>query len=359
VARLGVNATGGLYLARKATGGPPVTLKIFSAEMSANAEFARNFKTAAKYGVLLKHEGINSVVDVGRDRGRLYCASEYVKGRSLRYILEKQGRLPLALAVDIARQAAAALAYAHSQGVVHGDIKPSNLIIDVAKKVRLANFGVVNNPLHNRLAISKMAGAAPIYAAPELAARDARPTVRSDVYSLGATLYHMLTGQPPHQAGSPVETLLRIAEEDLQPPSALVPDIPPNADKLVMAMLSVEPKDRHSEMTGLIEDLDTLVAAAPGTALPPAKATKPKPATTTEAAETDEPAAAQAPPPRRSRLGAVLCLLLLLACATGACAMTLMAPPTPPIPAVKPLPEASPDAPVLRSRPPQRRPIGG
>ncbi len=348
LARLGTNASGGLYLASKGDGGQLVTLKIFSGTLSKDKDFARSFKSAAKDGVILKHEGINRVVDVGRDRGRVYCASEYVKGRSLRYLLEKQGKFKLPLALNIARQIAEALACAHQQGVVHGDLKPSNVIVGSDFGVKIANFGVVTNPIHNLLAVSKMSGSAPIYAAPELAARNATPNASSDVYSLGATLYHMIVGKPPIEGSSPLQTLLRVAEEEIKPPGSLTKGVPEDVDKVVMAMLAIEPKQRHSEMKGVVEDLTALGAdKVPTPASKPAKAEK-------RAAPAIElsPEAAAAASQRRKQLlvSLVIAAAIGLVLFGGALGLVIAAPnpeqyPRPEISRLKP-PAAN--APVLK-----------
>jgi serine/threonine-protein kinase len=353
VARLGANATGGLYMARKGDSGPPVTLKIFSGELSRNKAFAESFKSTAKDGVILKHDSINRVIDVGRDRGRVYCASEYVKGRSLRYLLEKQGRLKTALALNIARQVAEALAYAHSQGVIHGDIKPSNIIVGSDTRVKIANFGVVSNALHNLLALSRKAGSAPIYAAPELAAKGAKPTVRSDVYSLGATLYHMVTGKPPVEGSSPVQTLMRLAEEEIKPPNSLVKGLPDDVGKVIMAMLAVEPKERHSEMAGVVEDL-TALGADKVKAPPPKKVEVPAAAAEGEvpAVQLDPETLAALAARRKQMISAVvLAAVIGLVFAAVAAVLFMLAPERPSMPEIGRLPPPAADAPVMKKKP--------
>lgn len=351
VARLGANASGGLYLASKGDDSTLVTLKIFSAALSKDKEFARSFKAAAKEGVILKHDLINRVVDVGRDRGRVYCASEYVKGRSLRHLLEKQGKFKVPLALNIARQIAEALDYAHKQGVVHGDLKPSNVILDSSFRVKIANFGVVNNPIHNLLAVSKMSGSAEIYAAPELAARKARPDARSDVYSVGAVLYHMIAGKAPYEGSSPLQTLARIAQEELDAPGSLVKGVPADVDKVVMAMLAVEPRQRHSSMDGVVEDLVAL-GADKVPAPPPRKKDEKKAAAGGEDGADPEADAARAE--RRGQLLASLLLAALLVLVFGGAALGLVlaAPGVKehPIPRISQLPPPAPDAPVFKKK---------
>ncbi len=363
IARLGVNASGGLYLASKGDEAKLVTLKIFSGALSKDKEFARSFKAAAKDGVILKHDLINRVVDVGRDRGRVYCASEYVKGRSLRYLLQKQGKFKVPLALNIARQIAEALNHAHQQGVVHGDLKPSNVVLDSSFKVKIANFGVVNNPLHNLMAISKMSGSAEIYAAPELAAKNAQPSARSDIYSVGAVLYHMIAGKPPYAGASPLQVLTRVAEEQLNPPGSIVKGIPANVDKVVMAMLALEPKERHSAMDGVLEDLIALGADK----IPTPKKSENKKKTERDgeaapAAELD-PGAAAAAAERRKQLVTtfILAAVIGLVFAGAALGLVIAAPSIDdyPEPSVSQLPPPAENAPIFKKKkekgPPKRR----
>ena len=329
-----------MYLARKGDEGPTVTLKVFSAGLSKGKDFAKNFGAEAKAGARLKHPAINRVLDVGRARGRVFCASEYAKGRSLRYLLEKQGRLKLGLALNLARQVAEALNYAHSQGLVHGDVKPSNVIMAPDTTIKVANFGIVENPLHNLLAVSKMSGSAPIYAAPELAVKGAKPTVKSDIYSLGAMLYHMIAGRPPFEGTSPVQMLMRVAEEELAPPSEQVKGLPEDVDAVVMAMLAVEPDERHADMAAVLEDLTDLGAEP---------APKPaEPAETEPAPEPDDPETAErkAEERRKTMVGVAAVVAVGAFFLITAIVLLILAPSVPQLPEVKQLPAPPPAAPA-------------
>jgi serine/threonine-protein kinase len=369
IARLGTNATGGLYLATKTDQAAPVTLKIFSAALSEDAEFAARFKSAARDGVILKHEFINRVIDVGRDRGRIYCASEYIKGRSLRYLLEKQGRFKPQLALNIGRQIAEALSYAHGQGVVHGDLKPGNVILSSDFRVKIANFGVVNNPLHNLLAVSRMSGSVPIYAAPELASESAKPTVRSEIYSLGAVLYHAITGRPPYEGSSPLHTLARVAEEELRPPGELVTGLHEKVDRVIMAMLSVEPGQRHSEMSGVVEDLIALGAEDAPKAKTASRRTPRDAPAAIEVKASPEAAEAARGGQKRLVTSLIPAAAVGLICAALAVGLVVAAPDpgAHPLPEISMLPEPAADAPVLSKKPSKPRrpasrpriPIGG
>jgi serine/threonine-protein kinase len=235
----------------------------------------------------------------------------------------------------------------------------------------VANFGIVTNPLHNLLAVSKLSGTAPVYAAPELAAKGAAPTARSDIYSLGATLYHMLTGKPPVEGASPVQTLMRLAQDQIKPPSAVLPGLSADIDKVLTTMLALEPGERHSDMQAVLQDLTALGAAS----LPVPKTARAK------AAEEEEPMPEEALDPeaaeaasasrRRALVGTALIAGVAVLMAALALVLALTAPGIPRMPAVNELPKPAPDAPVVKEggakpRPPAqprpetpRRPIGG
>jgi serine/threonine protein kinase len=216
------------------------------------------------------------------------------------------------------------------------------------------------------LAVSKLSGSAPIYAAPDLAVKDAKPTVRSDIYSLGATLYHMITGKPPYEGSSPLQTLMRVAQEELAPPSSVVKSVPEDVDKVVMAMLAVEPKERHSEMGGVVEDLQALGAdKVPTPKAPKKEKAPPEPLD-------PEVAAARAENRRKLLVGAMVAAGVFAVFAAAALTLVMLAPDMNScrLPRVNALPSPAPDAPIMKEdkpapktrpapRPGPRRPIGG
>lgn len=355
LAKLGANASGGLYLARKGADGPVVTLKVFSPERSRAKGFVESFSAAAKTGAQLRHPGITRVVQVGRDRGRVFCAAEYVEGRSLRSILENDKPLPVPEALRIAKRVAEVLRYAHSQGVIHGEVKPSNIVLAPGSAVKLTNFGMITNPVQNLLALARATGSTPVYVAPELAIKDALPTARNDVYSLGATLYHLLTGRPPYQGSSPLEVLLRVAQEEAAKPGTLRGALPVEVDEAVMHMLAADPEDRPEDMDQVIRELDDAARAA-GASGP----TERDAAELVAGAElsADEAAAAAADQrARRKLVGTLTVLAVLLVFAIAALVLVVLAPRVPGLPEISRLPEPPPKAQApAEPRPPLTRP---
>jgi LSD1 subclass zinc finger protein len=351
LAKLGSNASGGLYLARKEGEKGLVTLKVFSAERSRAKGFAESFASAARDGAKLRHPGITRVVDVGRDKGRVFCAAEYVEGRSLRSVLDSGKPLAVVEALRIAKRVAEILRYAHAQGVIHGEIKPSNIVLAAGSAVKLTNFGMVANPLQNLLALARSAGSAPIYAAPELAIKGAVPTTGNDIYSLGATLYHMLAGRPPHQGTSPLEVLLRVSQEDPPRPSTLRKGIPAAVDELVMRLLAADPEERPADMDKVLREMDAAADALGPGARPVAAALSAEP----EAEEEDQEAVL-AEAKRKRTTGWLVVLSILLAFAAAALVLVVLAPSVPRLPEIVRLPAPPPAPPQPPKSEPGPRP---
>jgi hypothetical protein len=365
LAKLGANASGGLYLARKGADGQLVTLKAFSVERSRAKGFAESFAASARNGAKLRHPGITRVVDVGRDRGRVYCAAEYVEGRSLRSVLEAGKPLAIVEALRIAKRVAEILRYAHSQGVIHGEIKPSNIVLGAGSAVKLTNFGMITNPLQNLLALSRSVGSAPVYAAPELAIKGAQPDIRNDIYSLGATLYHMIAGRPPYEGKSPLEVLMRVSQQEAPRPATLRRDVPPAVDALVMRLLAADPEERPADLDQVLRELDAAAAgmgpAGSKSAAPPAAADAGAEAGAQEAGEAED---AEVQARQKKMVGLLTVLSILLVFAIAALVLVVMAPRIPPLPDIAklPTPPATPPktAPAEPSpRPPLTRPADG
>jgi serine/threonine protein kinase len=161
--------------------------------------------------------------------------------------------MPLATCISIARQVCRGLAAAHAVGIVHRDLKPSNLFLvnraDAKPFVKILDFGVAKLSDGAQLTRTGMVVGTPAYMSPEQARGDKSVDERADVYSLGAVLYHMLTGRPPYSGGGSLEVLMRLAQESLVPPEQLDPKLPPALCKLVSAMLAAEPDERPQTMT--------------------------------------------------------------------------------------------------------------
>ncbi|HOX05522.1 MAG TPA: protein kinase [Planctomycetota bacterium] len=276
VSRLGSDAVSAVCKARRLPGGEMVALKVLRPDGTPDGKMARAFREAGKKAVYLVHANLKRVFEIGVDRGRIFLAEEFVEGQSLKRHLELVGRMLASDAIDVARQLAEALRYGHERGVVHGDVRPSNVIIDERGAARLSGLGVPKDAVLNLRYLGREAVNIPFYLAPEVAVDPARADARSDVYSLGAVLYHMLTGRPPYSGSGTAEVLMRLARESLVPPEQIDPKLPRGLCALVCAMLAPEPDERPASMADVGARLKSLagglspIRIAPPSAVPAA-----------------------------------------------------------------------------------------
>ncbi|MCA8920583.1 MAG: serine/threonine protein kinase, partial [Planctomycetes bacterium] len=222
----------------------------------------------------LSHPAIVPLRSVGEDQGRLYLAMPYYAGRSLADRVADEGPLPAPEAVAIAEALADGLAYVHDHGVLHRDIKPDNVLLDLEGAARLTDFGLARRTDSEEARLSKSGAlmGTPGFWAPEQAGSGARVGPATDVYGLGATLYFMLTGAPPIHGGSLVDIMRAVNDDAVVRPSKLVPGISAELDRICMRCLEKQPADRFAsarELHAALADLDPLAGAGrrPGKAL--------------------------------------------------------------------------------------------
>lgn len=245
---LGRGAMGTVYLGRDLKHGREVAVKVLTAETS-HALDADRFLAEVKTAAGLHHPNILSVYDSGEDQGTLYYVMPRVEGESLRDVLEREHRLSVAQAVDIAQQVGGAMAYAHGRGVVHRDIKPDNILLDRAGHAYLADFGLaraLSSVGSTRRTAVGVAVGSPLYMSPEQAAGNSDVDGRSDVYALGCVLFEMLAGTPPF-SGDDVREVL-VSHLTAPPPTlrARRADVPVALDAVVQKALAKDPDERHA-----------------------------------------------------------------------------------------------------------------
>jgi Protein kinase domain len=249
---LGRGAFGVVYRARDRRDGRPVALKVLTSVAGSGAErFAREAAGLAR----LRHPGVVGLLDAGVARGFPYLAMELVEGGSLED-LERFGASPTR-AAQLIRDVALALAHAHAQGVLHRDVKPANILLDALGRPRLADFGLARLvERDSSLTVSGAMLGTPAFSAPEQLRGDRGAVdARSDVYALGATLYSLLTGRPPHLKESYDATLRAVLEDDPLPPSACMPGVPPALDAICVRCLAKAPAERYPSAEAMAEAL--------------------------------------------------------------------------------------------------------
>jgi serine/threonine-protein kinase len=253
VARSGMST---LYRATDLRDGKSVAIKVPHEEMETDPVLVERFKREQEIGLELDHPGV--VKTYADDPGsRLYMAMEWVEGRLLRTILNEERKLPIDRAVALTLQICDALDTMHKHGVVHRDLKPENVMVDDADRIKLIDFGIAKKEDARRLTfveVSKTLGT-PDYISPEQV-KGQRGDQRSDIYSLGAMLYEMLTGDPPFTGSNPLAVMNERLLHDPQPVRALRKEVSPELEEILKRALAMEPRNRYqtaSEMAWEVE----------------------------------------------------------------------------------------------------------
>jgi serine/threonine-protein kinase len=260
-------ATGGMgavYRAVDTELDRPVALKVLNPEIAAQESMLNRFRREAKAAARLRHENIVAIYDVGEVNGTHYLALEFVDGIDLHEYIGRKGKLPAEEARQIVMQAAKALDHAHNQGIVHRDIKPSNFLIARQNDrllVKMTDLGLARTKSESKEEEYRLTRAGTTvgtidYMAPEQSRDSGAADIRSDIYSLGCTFYHMLAGKGPFSEGSLPERIYLHAEVDPPDIRGLNADVPEGLVVVLSKMLAKKPEDRYQTPAELIKDLE-------------------------------------------------------------------------------------------------------
>ena len=375
----GFLASGGMGAVFQATNiaiGRKVALKILSGAVAGRPDLKRRFQLEARAAAVIAHRGIVDILDMGEtEDGRPFIVMEYLEGASLNAVLKRFGTLTAAQAVAVIDPVLDALAAAHHAGVIHRDVKPANIFVCVRpqRAIKLLDFGVSRFSNSAGLTSTGTTVGTPMYMSPEqiLGEKDLGPA--ADLYSVGAVLYHLLTGRPPFEADSDIATLARTLTEQHQPLGEARPNLDPSFCRQIDGLLARSPIGRPRDARRLRTRLANLVSekddesvyaaaedeaakAAEAATLP--RATPPRPARPCTPSPPSRPDALllPEPPPRTrddassplspGRVAAIVIIALLLGAALAS--WLHAAPPshavTPPLP--QPLPPPTLAAPA-------------
>jgi hypothetical protein len=255
---VGGGGMGAVFRALDTTLDRVVAVKVLSRQQSDDEETLRRFRNEAQSAARLDHENIGRVHAVGSDDGWHYIVFEFIEGTNLRDVVVRDGTFSLPRTIEVTVQVAEALEHASAREVVHRDIKPSNIIITPAGRARVVDMGLAR--LHNMggdqdLTVSGMTLGTFDYISPEQA-RDPRVAdVRSDLYSLGCTVFFMLVGRPPFADGTMVQKLLKHQQDPPPAIESLRPDIPRRFAVILGRLMEKDPEDRYQRPSELIDDL--------------------------------------------------------------------------------------------------------
>jgi serine/threonine-protein kinase len=252
---LGRGGMGEVYLATQLSLNRPVALKVLRADFASNQKYLDRLKLEATAVARLNHPSIVHVYTLGCVDHTNFIAMEFVQGTNLRDYILKKGAIELPLALSIMRQTAQAIGTAGEAGLIHRDIKPENILLTRKGRVKVADFGLCRN-LGGNMGITQpgITMGTPLYMSPEQAQGHAIDH-RSDLYSLGVTCYHMLTGVPPFRADNALALALKHVRET--PRSMLVhrPELPLELDNLVLKLMAKDPADRYQSAADMLADL--------------------------------------------------------------------------------------------------------
>ena len=235
----------------------PVAVKILFPEFATDAAFVERFRREAQAAANLNHPNIVGVYDWGREANTYFIVMEYVDGRSLADILRAEGTLHPNKAADIATDVAAALGFAHRNGVVHRDVKPGNVLISSAGLVKVTDFGIAraitSNGEEALTQTGSVMGTATYFSPEQAQGKHVDP--RSDLYSLGIVMYEMVCGEAPFRADNPVAVAYKHVQEQVVPPSQLNPAVPADYEAITMKLLAKSPSGRYATAEDLRADL--------------------------------------------------------------------------------------------------------
>jgi serine/threonine protein kinase len=267
---IGRGSVATVYLAKDLAQNRLVALKIVHPEQAAEGQFLQRFQREAKLLQMLSSPQAVQIFDYGEDEELQFIVLEHVQGRTLASILEEEGPLGVNHALDIAKQVALCLVDAHAKSIVHRDLRPANIMVTASGAVKLMDFGIAWGADLSRLTATGVLGS-PHYLSPEQASGGEGVDGRSDIYSLGVTLFEMLTGERPYDADRAADIVLAHLQEPIPSLHQLDESVPLEVDELVQKCLAKKPEDRYQSAAELLESIDetlrAMVAEAQGPSL--------------------------------------------------------------------------------------------
>ena len=252
---LGKIGTGGMadvYKAKDHKLNRFVAVKVLKPEFREDTTFIRKFKSEAQAAAVLTHPNIVNVFDVGDDNGVYYIVMELIEGITLKEYISKKGKLSVKEATSIAIQVSMGLEAAHSHGIVHRDVKPQNIIISMDGKVKVTDFGIARAASSNTISSNVMGSVH--YSSPEQV-RGGYSDEKSDIYSLGITMYEMVTGKVPFDGDTTVAIAIKHLQEEIVPPSVYAPELPHSLEQIILKCTQKSVDRRYQNMEDVIADL--------------------------------------------------------------------------------------------------------
>ena len=268
LARIGKGGMGSVYEAMDDRMGRRVALKVLSPELAQRPDFVARFHRESRSLSELSDPRIAKVFFNGAAEGLPFFAMEYIDGQNLEQILDETGPMAPDRVVHLMRESAIGLSAAADQGIIHRDVKPTNLLVDKEGNLRIVDFGLAKSvDSESRLTVTGAVVGTPYYLSPEQGL--GKPVdLRSDIYSLGATFYHLLAGDPPFDAESPVSIIMRHVHDAPEILTARNSKVPEPLARVVMRCIAKDPNRRYPDYDELLEDLEAVRLGEPVVAPP-------------------------------------------------------------------------------------------
>lgn len=252
ISKIGVGGMADVYKAKDQKLNRLVAVKVLKPEFREDTKFISKFRSEAQAAAGLAHPNVVNVYDVGEDRGIYYIVMELVEGITLKNYITKKGKLSIKEATSIAIQVSLGLEAAHKRGIVHRDVKPQNIIISTDGKVKLSDFGIARAASSNTISANVMGSVH--YSSPEQV-RGGYSDSKSDIYSLGITMYEMVTGRVPFDGETTVAIAIKHLQEEIIEPSAYAPGLPRSLEQIILKCTQKSVDRRYNDMTEIINDL--------------------------------------------------------------------------------------------------------
>ncbi len=265
IKQLGAGAMATVYLAKQLSLDRLVAIKILPKKFTTNKEFIERFYAEGRAAGRLNHPNIVGALDVGKAGDLYYFVMEYVEGSSVFDDLQQNGAYTEDQALKLILQTAKGLDHAHKAGFVHRDVKPKNIMITTDRVAKLADMGLAR-AIDDREAAEQEKGKAfgtPYYISPEQIRGLTDVDARADIYGLGATLYHMVTGQVPFDGPNPVAVMHRHLKDELVPPDRIQPNLSQGTCEVIEVMMAKDRNKRYANTTDLIYDLEAVIKGEP------------------------------------------------------------------------------------------------
>ena len=261
VGRIGAGGMSNVYKAKDQKLNRFVAIKVLKPEFSADASFVKKFRIEAQSAAGLSHPNIVNVYDVGEEDGIHYIVMELVQGITLKHYIERKGKLDIREVLNISVQIASGMGAAHANRIIHRDIKPQNVIMSRDGKVKVTDFGIAKAA--DSTTVTTNAAGSVHYISPEQA-RGGYSDEKSDIYSLGITMYEMVTGRVPYDGENNVSVALQHIQGNMIPPRQINPDIPRSVERIILKCTQKKPDLRYGSAKELIMDLRRALAEPDG-----------------------------------------------------------------------------------------------